>query len=121
MKVTYYAEPVVSPVGDGDEWVLAEDFSVMMDSESGDAPLVLTVPKGFTTDLASVPRIPIAFWAFEGKARRAAILHDWLYANKWPRDWSDLMFREAMKGEAPGPVRWIMWAAVRVGGGAYYP
>lgn len=121
MKVTYITELSLSPVGYGDEWRLNADFYVQVDDESGDALLTLTVPAGFQTDLASVPRLPGMFLLFEGKARRAAILHDWLYSHHYPRDWADLVFREAMRGEVPGWGRWTMWAAVRAGGWAYYP
>lgn len=41
-----------------------------------------TVPAGFVTDLASVPR---ALWALlppHGRYTAAAVLHDWLYAEK---------------------------------------
>lgn len=121
MKVDYITEPSLSPVGYGDEWKLNADFAVRIDSESGDAPVSFTIPAGFSTDLASVPRLPGAFLLFGGKARRAAILHDWLYSNQYPRDLADLVFREAMRGEVPNWGRWAMWAAVRVGGAAYYP
>ena len=39
----------------------------------------LVVPKGFITDLASVPRIPIAYQAWGGRCHREAVLHDFLY------------------------------------------
>lgn len=121
MKVTYYADPVIAPVGRGREWMLMSEFTVSIDSESGDAPAVFNIPAGFTTDLASVPRLPVAFLLFGAEARRAAILHDWLYQHHYPRALADDIFYAAMEGEVSGWKRWIMWAAVRVGGGAYYP
>lgn len=120
MKVTYYGEPKLSPVGSGSEWVVLEDFYVGVDSESGDAPITYRVPAGFTTDLASVPRLPGMFLLFGGKARRAAILHDYLYHQRYPREAADLAFREAMRGEVPDWAGWIMWKAVRIGGESYY-
>lgn len=39
----------------------------------------LVVPKGFVTDLASVPRIPIAYQAWGGRCHREAVIHDFLY------------------------------------------
>jgi len=54
-------------------------------------------PKGFVTDLASVPR---AFWWLfppHGKYTRAAVLHDHLYqAGKYSREVADEIFRAAM-------------------------
>lgn len=38
------------------------------------------VPEGFVTDLASVPRIPIAYLWLGGRGKKAAVVHDWLYA-----------------------------------------
>lgn len=40
---------------------------------------IVVIPTGFQTDLASVPRIPIAYEAFGGRAHREAVLHDFLY------------------------------------------
>lgn len=120
MKVTYLTEPSLSPVGYESEWKLTADWVVHLDDEDGTQE-IFTIPAGFTTDLASVPRLPGMFWLFGGKARRAAILHDFLYSTHYPRRRADLVFRMAMEGEVPTWARWIMWAAVRVGGGAYYP
>jgi len=40
---------------------------------------VVEIPADFETDLASVPRVPIAYMAFGGRAHREAVLHDYLY------------------------------------------
>ena len=39
----------------------------------------LVVPKGFITDLASVPRIPIVYQAWGGRCHREAVIHDFLF------------------------------------------
>lgn len=81
---------------------------------------ILTVPKGFITDGASIPRI---FWALfppTGIYLEAAVLHDHFYSGhyKWMlRLAADKLFLEAM--EDLGVSWWkrkIIWAAVRVGG-----
>jgi hypothetical protein len=82
---------------------------------------LIVVPKCFETDLASIPRIPIAYMAFGGRAHREAVLHDYLYridsepqvtfmqANK--------VFLEAMKIRGKSFfVRWSMYMGVVVGG-----
>lgn len=123
MKVTFINEPLLQPVGDGAEWLLASDFHVRIEDgeEGGDAPIALTVPMGFYTDLASVPRLPGAYMLFAGRARRSAILHDYLYEMRYPREWADAAFRAAMRAEGVGMfARWSMWAGVRLGGGAIY-
>ena len=39
----------------------------------------VTVPKGFQTDFASVPRIPIVYMLWGDRAHREAVIHDYLY------------------------------------------
>lgn len=39
----------------------------------------ITVPGGFNTDLASVPRIPIVFMLFGNRSHHEAVIHDYLY------------------------------------------
>lgn len=86
----------------------------------------ITVPAGFETDAASIPkviRVALPAW---GKYARAAILHDWLYANlAWgntlpgvpTREAADRLFRDAMiASNVPAPLAWAMWAAVRLFG-----
>lgn len=68
--------PRLSPFGDGEYWILLAPLRYRL----GKTDLVITIPKGFVTDLASVPR---AFWSIfpkTGKYMSAAILHDYLYA-----------------------------------------
>ena len=120
MKVTFLIQPKLQPVGNGDEWELCDPFTVRIESDDGDDSVVLTVPKGFTTDLASVPRLPGAYLLFNGKARRSAILHDWLYTERYPREWADMVFLAAMENEVGAIPRTLMYWAVRLGGGAYY-
>lgn len=59
----------------------------------------LTVPVGFKTDLASIPRTLRNLPAFDpnGLSRRAAVAHDWLYWwQGWGKDKADDFLREAM-------------------------
>lgn len=118
MKVTFLNEPELRT--HGDEWELVQPFEVRIDVP-GDPPLFVNVPAGFKTDLASVPRLPGTYLLFGGRARRAAILHDYLYVKRWDRKFADNAFRAAMKTEGVNPVsRFFMWLGVRVGGSAYY-
>lgn len=39
----------------------------------------VVVPKGFITDLASVPRMPIVYRFWGGRCHREAVIHDYLY------------------------------------------
>lgn len=88
---------------------------------------VLTIPGGFETDLASVPRV---FWALippQGAYEAAAVLHDYLCVDlaaarrtgRRPlvsaRD-TDGLFRRVMREAGVAfVVRWVMWVGVRWG------
>ena len=79
------------------------------------------VPRGFETDLASVPRILWWFISPWGDHAAAAVVHDFLYrvrCHTVSRFFADAIFRWAMAECGVSlPRRWIMWAAVRLFGG----
>lgn len=110
----------LSPLADGRGWRLNEFFVYRSDvllqhSEDG----LIEVPKGFVTDLASIPR---ALWAILPPWERygpAAVVHDWLYWDQAiDRDMADAVLREAMEvlGVAAAE-RGAIYRGVRVGGG----
>lgn len=90
----------------------------------------VTVPEGFYTDMASVPKA-LWFWiAPFGKHQEAALIHDYLYANsglllglekKLTRKESDQLFYEIMKKDGTNKVKarimkwsvnlfgWLFW------------
>lgn len=84
----------------------------------------LTIPRGYVTDLASVPKAPLMWWMAGGTGNEAAVVHDWLYTahtfngKKISRATADAVLREAITAsedkQAPG---WLMWLAVRIAGG----
>lgn len=58
---------------------------------------VLTVPAGFVTDFASVPRILGVYDLEGGKCNKAAVVHDWLYSTQGvTREQADQVLREAI-------------------------
>ena len=64
-----------------------------------------TIPTGFETDFATIPRIPVIFALFGDCAHKAAVLHDWLYSNQQvTRDIADKLLLEAM--HVTGLSRW---------------
>lgn len=83
---------------------------------------IITIPDGFETDLASVPRF---FWAFlppSGVYERSAVLHDFgcvsLAAGTCllsSRDVDGLFRRVAREGGAGLLTRWALWTGVRLG------
>jgi hypothetical protein len=91
--------------------------------ESDVALMTITVHTGFKTDFASVLRLPVIYLLFGDKAHAPATVHDYLYQTGIiPRATADAVFSEAMKASTKlsGAERWMMWAAVRVFGGAHY-
>lgn len=88
----------------------------------------ITVPTGFTTDGASIPR---CFWNVLGPYGpyfKAAVIHDWLYSWKskergvsCTREQADLIFKEAMYNIGVGWVsREIIYRAVQMFGGSSF-
>lgn len=120
MRVEFHGDPALSPYGAGDKWKMLSEWFVRVISDEGEL-LTFAVPAGLITDLASVPRLPLVYLVFGNKARRAAILHDWLYSMRYPRDWSDEVFYLAAVHEGiPKVIASAMWAAVRAGGASRY-
>ena len=79
------------------------------------------VPRGFVTDLDSVPRVPGLHALAAGRAVRSAVIHDWLYERQIPRLAADQRFAEAMRFEGvPALIRWILYAGVRAFGWIAY-
>jgi uncharacterized protein DUF1353 len=86
--------------------------------DSGILNRTITVPTGFPTDLASIPR---GLWNVLPKSSsydKAAVVHDYCYVtNGMSRGQADAVLREAMEViGVPGWQRWAMYTAVRAGG-----
>lgn len=78
----------------------------------------ITVPKGFKTDLASIPWPASMFIPIVGRYNQSAILHDFLYSTQERlRKEADKIFLESMKVlEVHWFKRNIMFFAVRLFG-----
>jgi hypothetical protein len=112
--MTLWTPLVVEPLPDGRRWRLREAFELDYHG------FLIHVPRGFTTDFASIPR---PFWGILppwGRYGKAAVLHDWLYySGRASRVVADAVFCEAMASLKVGRLtRWVIYAAVRIGGGA---
>ena len=93
----------------------------------------LTIPAGFRTDLASIPRPFRNIISKVGRHMRGAVVHDYLYRHRlhsgdwcWlavPKKKADRIFKRIMEhDEVAGWKVWMMYNAVRFGGGwAYSP
>ena len=114
--------PALAPFRDWDYYYLKEPFSWFQSKEStlkNKYPSI-TVPKGFATDLASIPRV---FWPILPAAARytaPAIIHDYLYwMQNCERKDADAIFLESMKElKVPWWKYQMIHKAVRIGGGA---
>ena len=83
------------------------------------------VEKGFETDFASVPRIPLVFAAWGNTAHREATLHDFNYRSDSPlqlsRTMADKVFLESMKATGkPFRIYYPMYLGVRAMGWTAY-
>ena len=84
--------------------------------------LIIVIPQGFKTDLASVPRLPLLWLLAGGTGASAAVVHDYLYGRAVvSRPIADDVFFEIME-ETRLPLWrcWLMFAAVRIFGGPAY-
>jgi hypothetical protein len=110
-------------------WALQRDLSYTTGPE-GDT---ITVPAGFVTDLASVPRIVWSFYPPDGPWVKAAVIHDFLYETKGTGLWyshrgnartvpysraeADHILKEGMADRGIGAwEQFVIWASVRIGG-----
>lgn len=112
--------------GSTGEWTLLADLVYIGNRDQ------FLVPKGFTTDFASIPRAFHTLIPKNGRHDAAAIVHDYLYQvsprvpAKPPlrsmvrvsRKDADGVFLRIMKELGVNPVRrWLMYRAVRLFGG----
>ena len=82
----------------------------------------ITVPAGFVSDLASIPRLPLIYLLLNGIADEPGVVHDYLYSTgKVPRAMADQVLREACL--LTGVPAWkadLIYVGVRVGGASHY-
>ena len=90
-----FTNPLIVKHIDGRNWELIEPFIYHVGEYPSEERI--TVPQGFMTDFASIPRI---FWnilAPTGKHGKAAVIHDWLYrSHSCSRKKAYNIFYEAM-------------------------
>lgn len=84
---------------------------------------VWRIDPGFETDFATVPQILQWIVPRTGRYSPAAVVHDYLIATGIvSRRDADGIFRRILRELGVGPVlRWLMWSAVRIGGGGFDP
>lgn len=84
---------------------------------------LIQVPPLFVSDGASVPRLPLMYWLFGGRATRVSVVHDWLYEEQRvggmeiTRAQADAVWNEASDADGqPLRVSRSMWTGIRAGG-----
>lgn len=113
----FAAEPApIVPFADWDYFYIKENLTWR--SNEPQSSESVTAPRGFVTDLAS---IPTALWGLLPPSARysyPAIIHDYLYwFQPCSREWADLVFKTAMEDlQVSGPKVFTIYNSVRAGG-----
>ena len=117
MKSEFLTPLRLESLDDG-TWRLLEPLNYNSQIYNG----TIIVSKKFTTDLASVPRLPFIYNLWGNRAHYESVLHDWLYQTYLVRKpIADKIFLEAMKvRKKPLWIREPMYLAVKFGGGSSY-
>jgi hypothetical protein len=113
--MSYFLTPLRAEK-DGEVWTVIQPLVY----ESDVAQRIFLVPAGFVTDLASVPRLPLAFLLTGDTAHEAAVVHDFIYSRApVPRDMADKVFKEAaLVSGVPAWCANLMYLGIRLGGWA---
>ncbi|EBC1279463.1 DUF1353 domain-containing protein [Salmonella enterica] len=117
--MSQFTTPVILEMLDHFLWRVYAFFEFYLsDDDSG----IISVPSGFITDLASVPRIFLTLLFPDGKYAKATIIHDYLYDNALrTKKEADLIFLDGMTVlDVPKWKRIVIYLAVRfLGKGAH--
>ena len=120
MKVVYSDDVVVRWLNRYNCFITEKEFRVTYYIKPGRKAIVFTIPAGFTTDLASIPRWATPIVPKLGHHLQPAVAHDWCYENKIPglsRETADMMFYQGMLCQGVRKTRaMLMYRAVRLGG-----
>lgn len=118
---TFTDDLTITALADGMNWKVFQPVVYEVGEVGSDN--VITVPSGFITDGASVPRPLWDLLPAWGTYSRAAVIHDYLcrliddghpHPLAFDRKTADGIFYEAMVVCGTGAtMRWMMWAAVR--------
>lgn len=113
---------ILLPFADQFWWILYQPVGWVPGPEDGPDVVRVDVPRGFVTDLASIPSYLWAVLQKTGRYGNAAIYHDWLYwEQSVPRATADRIFDRAMHDMGVDQTsRRLIWSGVRVFGGKYW-
>lgn len=100
-------------------WIVAHPLKYISNlAHRGEYIGLIIVPAGFETDLASVPRLPVAWLLAGGVGNAASVVHDYLCRHQlFSSSTADKVFAEALA--ASGISAWrrgLMYSAVAMFG-----
>lgn len=106
--------PIVQPFADNQTWILKSAFQY----EIGNTGVIITVPRGFVTDFASIPKLLWWWLSPHDYYSRAAVVHDYLYwAQQCTRLQADNLLLIAMKeSDVSSDRQSLVYRGVRLGG-----
>lgn len=116
-----FQRPLIVEYVDGHDWIVREAFTYVSPR------IALTIPVGFQTDFASIPRF---LWRWlsptDKDIAKPAVIHDGIYRTPdllFTRSQADTELREAMACVGASAFkRWAVYHAVRrFGGHSYKP
>lgn len=109
---------VVEVVSRPDFWRVRSPLIWLLATATVAALRCVTVPVDFLTDLASIPALLRGVMDVNGRSRRPAVLHDFLYAAQiCTRAQADEILRLACIADGePAAVARVYWLGVRLGG-----
>lgn len=104
---------------DSDKFCLHEDFTCVFQGET------IVVPKGYYTDLSSVPKM--LWWAYPpglSYGRKPSVVHDYIYSNlyeTYTKKFADDLFYAGLihKGMKPWKAKLCYWAVRAFGRGGW--
>lgn len=113
---------ILLPFADQDWWIVYKPIGWVPDAADGPEAVRVDVPRGYVTDLATVPWYLWSILNKTGRYGNAAIYHDWLYWQQTcTRAQADHVFDRAMHDMGVDAVtRNIVWVAVRLFGERYW-
>lgn len=105
------------------EWALTRPLT--WEDNLGPIKRTITVPKGFITDHASLPKFLRPLLTDTGESKRPFVLHDWLYCfskkGVITRKQADELLRAAMIADGHGKLKALVYyIGVRIGGHPYW-
>ncbi len=117
MRGVKYYSPLMKWDDDDEMFELHEEMTVVW-TRPGNVKVTIVIPKGFKSDLASIPKRLQSIVGKLGHHLLPAVAHDYIYVGGVPsmsKKEADDMFLDGMKTKKVWlGKRWAMWLAVRV-------